>query len=99
MKSKRTTRRPQYPWLPLDEIRRWLPEMERLGVSEVARSWRGFLTMYQDAGGNPRKVSDWWKARRTGFIRRHMVQYRRKPSYRRWLAFICWGYKPDRRFE
>ena len=42
----------EYNYIPLDTIRRYEPEMERLKVSEVARSPRGFLTAYKKANGN-----------------------------------------------
>lgn len=88
----------EYRWLSLKEIRRYEPEMRRLGVSRVARSERGFLTMYKAVGGRRDRVSAWWANRRDGFIKRHMAQYRENPTYRRWLALVAWAYRPDRRF-
>ena len=37
----------KYRWLPLKEVLKYEPEMERLGVSKVARSPIGFLAMYK----------------------------------------------------
>jgi len=91
MKSK-------HRWLPLSTIRRYEPEMERLGVSKVARSPRGFLTAYKRAGGDPGRLSEFWVRKREGFIARHMSQYRVNPTRRRWLAMVAWAYRPDRRF-
>jgi hypothetical protein len=68
--------------------------MERLKVSEIARSPRGFLTAYKKVSGKPGKLSDAWKKKRHGFIRRHLVQYRANPTRRRWLALVAWAYMP-----
>jgi len=94
-----------YPWLSLSEIKKYEPEMERLGVSKVARSPRGFLTWYKrDSTSQGRRtikgLADFvrWRNRRRGFIARHLVQYRKNPTYRRWLALVAWAYRPDRRF-
>lgn len=62
----------------------FLPLMEAQGVSEVARSHRGFLTAYQRSGDNPSAMGlvhpdtprtgyPWWQ-RRNEFISRHMGQ-------------------------
>jgi hypothetical protein len=82
--------------LSLETIRKYEPEMKRLGVSKVARSPRGFLTAYKRAG-SPDELSDDWKRKRRGFIARHGVQYRRKPTKRRRLALIAWAYDPERK--
>jgi hypothetical protein len=84
-----------YPWLSLNEIRKYEPEMERLGVSKVARSRSGFLSAYKRAGGDIRRLSDGWKRKREGFIARHLAQYKRDRGYRRYLALIAWAYKPS----
>lgn len=81
--------------LSLKTIRKYEPEMERLGVSKVARGRSGFLTAYKKAG-SPAKLSEKWKRTRGAFIARHGVQYRRNPTYRRRLALIAWGYDPER---
>ncbi len=83
----------EYPWLSLSEIAKYEPEMKRLGVSKVARSERGFLTMFKEVR-DPRKVSEYWKNRRRGFIARHMAQFKVDRGYRRWLSLICWAYMP-----
>lgn len=86
-----------YPWLPLSEIAKYEPEMKRLKVSEVARSPRGFLTAYKGVTG-PLSLSWAWHRKRRGFIARHMAQYKKNPTYRRWLSLVAWAYRPDRRF-
>ena len=89
-----------YSWLPLSEIAKYEPEMKRLGVSKVARSRGGFLTAYKRFGVPMRKgdAGDYWPSKRRGFIARHMAQYRKNPTYRRWLALVAWAYMPDSRF-
>jgi hypothetical protein len=88
--------------MSLKAIRKYVPEMRRKGVSVVARSPRGFLTAYARAGGRMSKLTEWWRNRRLGFIKRHMAQVRKhgeklwkggKPS-RRALALIAWAYMP-----
>lgn len=81
--------------LSLRTISKYEPEMKRLGVSKVARSRRGFLFAYKRAG-SPETLSDDWKRKREGFIARHGVQYKKKPTRRRRLALIAWGYDPER---
>jgi len=82
--------------LSLKTIKKHEPEMKRLGVSEVARSRRGFLSAYKRAG-SPDKLSEDWKRKRQGFIARHGVQYKKNPTKRRRLALIAWGYDPERK--
>ena len=81
-------------YMSLSEIREYEPEMRRLGVSEVARSQRGFLTAFKHAGGNPNRLSEAWRRKREGFIARHLVQYRQNPTRRRLLALRAWAYEP-----
>lgn len=81
--------------LSLKTIRKYEPEMRRLGVSKVARSPRGFLTQYKRAGSSD-KLSDDWKRKRRGFIARHGAQYKKHPMRRRRLALIAWGHDPER---
>lgn len=82
--------------LSLKTIRKYEPEMRQKGVSKVARSQRGFLTAYKRAG-SPKNLSPRWKRKREGFIARHGVQYRKKPSRNRRLALIAWAYDPERK--
>lgn len=84
----------EYPWLSLSTIQNYEPEMRALGVSEVARSPRGFLTAYKRAGGNRNNLSEAWRRKRHGFISRHLAQYKRG-QYRRRLALIAWAYDPE----
>jgi hypothetical protein len=84
----------EYKYLSLATIAKFEPEMRRLGVSEVARSPRGFLTAYKRVGGNPANLSEGWRVKRHGFIRRHLAQYRVNPTVRRKLALIAWAFMP-----
>jgi hypothetical protein len=95
----------RYSFMPLSAIDRYTAEMRRRGVSAVARSNRGFLTAYRRAGGDPRRLSEAWLAKREAFIKRHMAQVTKRreslggalgPS-RRHLALIAWAYSPQGR--
>lgn len=92
------------PFLSLDDCLAAEPLAKRLGVSEVARSERGFMTQYKQARGHPERLSDYWIIRREGFIARHMAQVRERGESlykedgtptRRHLALIMWAYSPD----
>ena len=80
--------------LSLKTIKKYETEMEQLGVSKVARSRRGFLTAYKEAG-SPINLSEDWKRKRKAFIARHGTQYRKNPTRRRRLALIAWAYDPE----
>lgn len=62
--------------LPLNEIEKWIPEMRRLKVSEVARGPNGFINAYRAGIHN----SDHWKKKRNSFIYRTLPQYTKKPK-------------------
>ena len=72
----------EYRFLPLKEVLKYEPEMVKLGVSQVARSPRGFLTAYKLAGSSA-NLSEAWKIRRRAFISRHLAQYKRGQVRRR----------------
>lgn len=82
---------PSYDTVPLSEIERYEKLAKRMEVSEVARSSRGFLSALRYYGWRelPRK----WMRKRNAFLARHMAQYRKHPTMRRWLALMMWGYK------
>lgn len=94
-----------YAYLSLSAVNRHVSAARRLGVSEVARSSRGFLTAYRRAGGDPNRLSDYWANRRDNFVKRHMSQVKRRgePLWesgqptRRHLALIMWAYSPSSR--
>jgi len=90
-----------HSYLSLDKVLAWESEAARRGVSEVARSNRGFLRAYE-AAGSARALSPEWRAKREGFIARHMVQASNEPWFdsngrptRRHLALIMWAYSPQ----
>jgi len=88
-----------YKYLSLREIAEYEPKMRRLKVSTVARSPRGFLTYYKKIGGIPAKVNERWQAKRNGFIARHLAQYNRNPTHRRFLALVAWAYMPAKSYR
>lgn len=100
--SSRSKPPAHYPFLRLSDVERYVPAMELQGVSEVARSPRGFLIAYR-AAGSAGQLSERWHTKRTAFIARHMAQVllRQEPLYtqageptRRHLALIAWAYSP-----
>jgi hypothetical protein len=83
-----------YPWLSLSTIAKYEPEMKRLGVSEVARSPRGFLTAYKRVGGDWRKLSPDWIKERNAFVARFLAMWREHRTEKIKLALIAWAYMP-----
>jgi hypothetical protein len=83
-----------YKWMSLSEIAEYEQEMEALKVSEIARSRSGFLPQYKRANGNWKNLNEYWIRKRNAFIARHLVQYKKNPTYRRKLALIAWAYMP-----
>lgn len=89
-------------YLPLDVVELYLPLAAELGVSEVARSPRGFVRQYQEAAGDPRRLTEYWQRRRDAFVARHAAQVamRGEPLFvdgiptRRHLALIMWAFSP-----
>ncbi|MFZ4600353.1 MAG: hypothetical protein ACOYNN_17070 [Terrimicrobiaceae bacterium] len=86
----------EYTMLSLDEVNKYIPEMERLNVSEIARGPEGVIAAYKKLRG---KLPDEWKKKRRGFIQRTLPAYHRNPTYRRWLSLIAWFYKPPIKHE
>ena len=92
-----------YSWLSLATVKRHEAQAGRLGVSQVARSPRGFVTAYKAAGGRARVMNttpvpgypnQTWGQRRANFIGRHLPSYRRNPTERRRLTLMLWAYRP-----
>lgn len=93
-----------YHYLSLKTVESWVSLMEELGVSEVARSPRGFVERYRSAAGRAGRLSDEWRRRREAFIARHASQLVQndEPLYdehgrptRRHLALVAWAFSPD----
>ena len=104
----------EFPWVSYRVAHSFEKAAEEQGVSEVARSHRGFMRQYEAAGsaqvmrkmkvapirssemrtmkkaGSP---SQTWGQRRTGFIKRHLAEYVKHKTYRRWLALMMWAYR------
>ena len=86
------------------EAHAWEAEAARLGVSNVARSRDGFMREYEEAGTAsamntrplPRNVHGGvnWGEKRSNFVRRFIAQYKKNPTYGRYLALIMWAYMP-----
>lgn len=91
-------------WLTYAEAHAYEPEAARLGVSQVARASKGFMREYQRARTAekmrvrplPAGVTGGatWGQKRSAFVKRHMEQYRRNATYRRFLALVMWAYRP-----
>ena len=87
-------------WMSYKNAAKYLDEAERLGVSEVARSQTGFMGIYKKAKTAdimkkpPFTKTQTWGRRRDNFVKRHMAQYVKNPTYRRWLALVMWAYNP-----
>jgi hypothetical protein len=89
-------------YLPLSLVEKYIPIMRRWGVSEVARSPRGFIAAYRKAGGKKSALSEQWQRKRDAFVARHMAQVKKRgePLWkngaptRRHLALIAWAYSP-----
>ena len=89
--------------MTLSKAKSFEKEAERLGVSKVARSERGFMRAYNAVKGDREKMSkrlvpqinrvQMWDKRRDEFVARHLKQYNSNPTYRRWLALAMWAYE------
>lgn len=93
--------------LPLRTVLAWEPLAAARGVSQVARSSRGFLRALEAAGSFSR-LPDHWKTAQKNFVARHQAQI--LASGDRWLdpgdlptrqalAVLIWAYWPDRHRE
>lgn len=88
--------------LPLSTVERFVPLAAQKGVSEVARSPRGFVQALRRATAVPAMDPE-WQAKRAAFVKRHMAQVvmrgealfdARGVPTRRHLALIMWAYSP-----
>ncbi len=95
---------PVWRIMPLKNVLKWVDDAKDEGVSDVARSAKGFLTAYKKAIKWD-ALSDEWKNKRDDFISRHMAQVKKtgeklwdgeKPS-RRALAMIMWAFLPPKK--
>ena len=89
-------------WLSLSQVLAAVPAAAKLGVSEVARGPRGFVSEYRKARTSrammrrpvPGYPGQTWGQRRAAFIARHQAQYRQNPTERRRLALLMWAFNP-----
>lgn len=90
-----------YPFLSVSTVLKFEPLAAERGVSEVARSRRGFLAQYKRHGQIG--LDPYWWTRRKNFISRHMAQLVGRDEAlfqadgtptRRHLALIMWAYSP-----
>ncbi len=91
-----------YPWMRLSSVLKFLPEIEKEKVSEVARSEDGFLTQYKKykyASVMKRQLVPGkninWEQKRNAFISRTLPAYKLNPTRRRYLSLIAWSYNPN----
>lgn len=80
-----------YLILPINKIKPWISEMERLKVSEVARSERGILTHFLKY----KSLDENFIKKRNSFLARTLVSFYKNPTYRRLLSLIAWLYMPE----
>ncbi len=91
-----------YAFLPVESVKDLVPLARELGISEIARSPKGFVPAYIRAG-SPDKLSKKWLEIRENLIRRHVAQaeagheqwWALNVPTRRHLALIMWAYSPD----
>lgn len=87
-----------YKLLPLSEVRKYVADAAREGVSHKART-RGFTKAYLTYGAKALKMNSdtrgmQWAHKRWLFIKRTLAAYRANPTPRRRLALIMWAYMP-----
>lgn len=89
--------------LSLELCERFESLAEEQGVSEVARSERGFMSAYREAEGDWNALDSWWQNRRNNFVKRHVAQMETngEPLWdehgmptRRHLGLIMWAHSP-----
>jgi hypothetical protein len=80
----------KYTYLPLSDVEKFIPQMEKLKVSEIARGKNGFIQAYK----NGQHKNDFWVKKRNSFIARVLPAYLKKKTPRRYLSLIAWAYKP-----
>jgi hypothetical protein len=94
------SRSKKYRWMSYSSAAKHIPEAKDRGVSKVARGRSGFMGVYKRAGSSKKMFkksytdTQTWGQRRNAFIKRHMAQYKKNPTRRRWLALAMWAYKP-----
>ena len=80
-----------YPLVDLKTVESYVDMAKKARVSVVARAPGGFLSVYRKFGKN---LPEEWEVKRHNFIKRHLAQFRMKPTPRRRLALLMWAYMP-----
>ncbi len=90
-----------YEWMPVEQVESIIPTLVENGVSEVARSQRGFIPAYAHFRTPMRMAIEFvpgeritWAQKRELFIRRTLAAYKKNPSFRRALALMAWAFMP-----
>ena len=99
-KSRGSKSSKKYRWMSYSQAASYIPEAKKAKVSKVARGIEGFMGVYKNKK-NAKTMANakftatqTWGQRRNAFIKRHMAQYKKNPTRRRWLALAMWAYKP-----
>ena len=93
-----------FRWMSYSDAHKYEKEASYKEVSVTARSSKGFMREYELAG-TVQKMRDrplpkgvvggkTWNEKRHNFIQRHLAQYKKNPTHRRYLALIMWAYRP-----
>lgn len=99
---------PEKPFLSVVTCQKWIPLAELRGVSEVARSPRGFMTAYLKAGRKS-ELTCAWRKKRNGFCLRHHAEIEQLHGGKLWeetgkwaglptrqaLALVMWAWHPN----
>ena len=90
-----------YEWMPVEQVESMIPTLVENGVSEVARSPRGFIRAYGHFRTPMQMAIEFvpgervtWAQKRELFIRRTLAAYKKNPSYRRALSLMAWAFMP-----
>ena len=87
--------------MPVELVESIIPTLVSNGVSEVARSQRGFIPAYAHFRTPMRMAIEFvpgervtWAQKRELFIRRTLPAYKKNPSFRRALSLMAWAFMP-----
>jgi len=80
----------RYEYLSLDTMRVMIPIGREFKVAKTALSEDKFVDNFLQG----RHTEDFWIKKRNGYISRAYAIYQRKPTWRRYLSLIMWGFNP-----
>jgi len=76
-------------------IKPYISQMEKLDVSNKARSKEGFLHNYLNTNFDDNKeTKNKYMKKRKLFLTRTIPAFDKNPTYRRFLSLIAWAYMP-----